>query len=180
MNALKSWAISHLTVGLKTDVLETFSVSIIRVNVGNIHTLLITELYIFYSDGSGVVPSSWVSSPSSCPPPPPRGVCGMNRVQLLSLLLPCDFPFLPCLERKTFGVDGNKRAVFAYNRSVKWVAKLCFELVSPNCVSILRSGRWGQGPPWCNSNVSFSFGLLWQGFLFDNKLFFVWVCYCPT
>jgi hypothetical protein len=54
------------------------------------------------------------------------------------------FP-LPYLERKTFGVGGNKTAVFAYHWSAKWVAKFSFELVSPNCVLILPSGHSGQG-----------------------------------
>jgi hypothetical protein len=52
MNALKSWVISHVTVGLKTNVSETFSLSlplsIIKVDVGNIHTLLITELCFLF------------------------------------------------------------------------------------------------------------------------------------
>jgi hypothetical protein len=40
-------------------------------------------------------------------------------------------------------------------------------------------GVEGEGPSCCNENVSFSLGVLWQGFLFGIKLLFIWVCRCP-
>jgi hypothetical protein len=58
---------------------------------------------------------------------------------------------------------------------VKLVAKLCLNLSYRNCVSILRSGRWGQGIPCCNYNVSFSMRMSRWGFLLSINLFSVWV-----
>jgi hypothetical protein len=121
-----------------------------------------------------------VTLPTFIPPP---GIRVMTRLLLAHHpFLPRDFHFLHVWKRRP-SVPTVQREIWgqsvAYHRSEKWVSKFRFSLVSPNCVSILRSGRWGQEPLCRNGNVSFSLEMVRRSFLFGTKLLFVWVCYCP-
>jgi hypothetical protein len=138
--------------------------------------------HIFYLDGSGVSPSSLVpTSPSS-----PSDIRVMTRLPLpIHLLLPRDFPFLPCLGRTTFSV-GDSRAV---SMSVcclpsvgkvggkspfrSGLSKLCFDCFDSSLWPLRARGLLVATVMWVFRRD------MQRGVLFTINLVFVWVCYCP-
>jgi hypothetical protein len=132
----------------------------------------------FYSDGSGVAPSSLVPSP---PSPPTRHLCcDLFTIGPASLFTMC-FP-LP----SRFGKEDSFR--YGWRKESSLLLTIVQQSGSQNSISVssLQIVFWffsptteGKGPPCYSSNVSFSLWMLRQGCLFGIKLLFVWVCYCP-
>jgi hypothetical protein len=121
--------------------------------------------HVSSSDGSVVAPSVPVSSPS--PSPLLKHRCRDSFTVVPSSLITIWLPFLPIFANEDLMMETWEHSI-VYRRSGKWVAKFCFDLVSPKYVSIrfYASAVESMLAPYLNSNVVFRWGCYYEIFSF--------------